>query len=491
MKRAKFDRKGLLAIRPQAWGLEFLFGEVESRAPFEMAGPTAIVTIEGPLTHHSDWWCDSYDAIRERVSGALASDAKNVLLVIDSPGGDVSGCFETARELRAMALEKGKPLVSYVEGMGCSGGYALACAGEQIAVSETAVVGSIGVVTTMLDVTKQDAMFGEKYTLIASGARKTDGNPHVATSDEAVASMQTTIDRLAELFFAWVGEARASSGLNASGARVLEAGIFVGAAAKEKHLADQVTTRSALLAELAKAPTNKTNKATPAAKKNAAKTATEAQMGWKEALREAAEGGDDEAKKCLEALEKDGDKGDEPPPSEKKEGEASEGGESKEKKAEVEPEKKGDEEPEKKAAAAVSQAIDGAIEAAVAERMKPIEIKALLDERAKVDPGMPESFRKMCMSRASVEDVKAILAATPKFHSIRNEKATQAATAGAGEQLEGAEREAMDLAMGVKAQAVQMPERLEDGSFKLHVVKPSELRDHLQKTARSAAQTGK
>lgn len=343
-RRAKFDRQGFLAIDPKCFGFDFLFFEPEAREPFETQGETAIVTIEGPLTHHADWWCDSYDGIKERVSAALASKASNVLLVIDSPGGEASGCFETSRELRAMAAEAGKPLYAYVDGMACSGGYALACAAEQIAVSDTSFVGSIGVIAQFLDVTKFDAMMGFKYTLVTSGARKADGNPHLPTSEGAVSALQKDVTSLAELFFALVTESRPSLSLDA--VRELEAGVTHGAGAVSAGLADVVTTKSALLKDLSAGKVHNGPSATTKGKP----------MGWKEEMKKAADEGDEEAKAALAALE-----------DEDKEKDAEGGEDEKKKDAEGDDEKKndedekkseGDDDEKKKEAASASGSLD-------------------------------------------------------------------------------------------------------------------------------------
>src|SRR5262245_17775725 len=74
------------------------FVPASASEPFERAcsGTVAIVRISGPLMHHRDCFFDSYDAIRARVTLALASDAHAVALLIDSPGGVVSGAFDAS-----------------------------------------------------------------------------------------------------------------------------------------------------------------------------------------------------------------------------------------------------------------------------------------------------------------------------------------------------------------------------------------------------------
>src|SRR4051812_16514999 len=103
--RHEYREQGLLALARQAWGMSF-----DARGDgslVEHRDGIAVVSIRGPLMHHSHYWCDSYDAIKERVLEALSSSPRAIVLSIDSPGGLVSGCFDTANEIRAAAAAAG------------------------------------------------------------------------------------------------------------------------------------------------------------------------------------------------------------------------------------------------------------------------------------------------------------------------------------------------------------------------------------------------
>lgn len=161
-----------------------------------------------------------------------------------------------------------------------------------------------------------------------------------------------------------------------------------------------------------------------------------------------------------------------------------------------EPEAKSEEAKRAHAIAAdkVGAAITHAVEAAVAERMRPVEIKALLDERVKKDPAMPESFRKMVLASTSLDDAKRILSATPMFPVKRASSPTQGDAAGGGPMLlpdDSPERKELDEGMGIRKQSVQMPTRNADGTLTLHAVRPTDLREHITKKAAHAAGTGK
>jgi signal peptide peptidase SppA len=326
--RSRFEKRGALAFRADF--LSFLFDVDDAKREYELRDNVAIVTIEGPLTQKSEWWWDSYEAIRGRVAAAMDSSADTIVLRIDSPGGVVCGCFETVAELQDMAARAGKKIVAYADAMAASAGYALACAATEIYLPATGFVGSIGVITTLVDEVELDRKIGLNFAVIASGERKRYGHPNVPISDAAVSNAQKQVDTLAELFFESVSAAR---GIPVAELRALEAGMLIGQQAVSARLADGVCTFEDLIGRLtsgtASAPTSARTK--------------ENEMSWKDALKKAADEGDEEAKKALGALEDDEKKDDkaESEDDEKKDDKAeSEDDEKKDDKAESEDDEK-------------------------------------------------------------------------------------------------------------------------------------------------------
>lgn len=251
-ERRAFDRGHgrMLALRPEAlesdhpragWFDDWF--EEEQQKLITRYGTAIVVHVRGPLTHHNEWFFDSYDAISQRVDMALAANPRPtaIVLALDTPGGDVSGLFELCGSIRKRCEDELIPLVSYVEGMACSAGYALACAAPVVVASPTSIVGSIGVITAIVDATGAIAANGYKVRVIKSGARKADGHPCEPMSRDAEDATQFLVDALAEQFFAHVASARPSVG-GVDGVRALEAGVVIGAHAQPIGLIDSVAT---------------------------------------------------------------------------------------------------------------------------------------------------------------------------------------------------------------------------------------------------------
>jgi signal peptide peptidase SppA len=229
-----------LAIHPSAVGAFYDAPERTKMPAFEERNGVAIVRVSGPLSQHQGRWCDSYEAILGRTREAVAARPRAILLALDTPGGDAQGCIEAGRELRASAAAAGIPLVAWTDGMTCSAGYALAAGASKIYASPSAIVGSIGTIAGLVDLTAMLASLGVRAELVTSGARKADGHPAKAISPDAIAATQRLVDTFAGMFFGWVSEARPSLSLEAI--RALEAGIFVGADALRVGLVDQIAS---------------------------------------------------------------------------------------------------------------------------------------------------------------------------------------------------------------------------------------------------------
>lgn len=220
-----------------------MMGAPKRTAPFTREGDVAVVSVEGPLAQRA-WscWCfegDGYDAILTRTQAALDDvGTRAVVLRLDSPGGEVAGCFEAVRAIRAAAVKADKPLVAYVDEMACSAAYALACACDEIVCPDTGLVGSVGVITAACDESGALALEGVKVAVITSGAAKADGHPAIPLAEDARARFQGDVDHLAAIF---ADEVSAARPLTAAAVLALDAKVFRGVPALEARLVDRVS----------------------------------------------------------------------------------------------------------------------------------------------------------------------------------------------------------------------------------------------------------
>lgn len=214
------------------------------------AGAVAVVPVAGMLTHslHAPaFGVMSYAAIRGAISQALADDGTSAVLVhLNSTGGEVQGLFALADAIREARGEK--PIVALVDEMALSAGYCIASACDKIVLaSGTAQAGSVGIVAAHFDLSQAEAQAGIKVTLIAAGARKTDGNPHAPLSAEARAEIEADVNSLHGEFVQRVASWRGLTPAQVSGQ---EAAIYRGQAAIGAGLADAIAAPDLLVAAL-------------------------------------------------------------------------------------------------------------------------------------------------------------------------------------------------------------------------------------------------
>ncbi|AQZ96636.1 S49 family peptidase [Halopseudomonas phragmitis] len=240
------DRQG----EPEA--LEARIGKpLENAHSVTVRDGIAVIPVTGPIMRYANLFT--------RISGAtstqeLATDLqvalddpkiKGIVLNIDSPGGEASGINELADMIYA-ARER-KPIKAYGGGYVASGAYWLASAAGELVVDDTALVGSIGVVTEVLI---RDAKEGEKrYTITSQNAP--NKRPDLST-EEGRAVLSKTIDSMSGVFVAKVAR-----NLGVDVERIPEmgdhGGLRVGAEAVDAGLAHRLGSLEGLITEMAKA----------------------------------------------------------------------------------------------------------------------------------------------------------------------------------------------------------------------------------------------
>lgn len=213
----------------------------------------ATVQVVGVLAHRVDMvdamsGRTSYETLAAEID-RLAADPNvaGILLEVDSPGGEAAGCFDVAARIAAAA--KAKPVVGVANQYAFSAGYAILSQADKVFVPQTGEVGSIGVVTTHMDMSAAAAQQGVRITHVHAGKHKVDGSPWMALSDEARAKLQRDVDTVYEQFCSTVEQGRGAR-LTATAAKETEADTFIGAQAVEAGLADAIGGKAEALAAL-------------------------------------------------------------------------------------------------------------------------------------------------------------------------------------------------------------------------------------------------
>ncbi|SEI42388.1 S49 family peptidase [Paraburkholderia diazotrophica] len=244
------------ALKPMAFmGGEPGALEKDLNEPYDVINGVAVIDVSGTLVQKSSYLRPysgmlGYNAIRNNFIEALSDKAvRAIALQIDSPGGEVAACFDTADLI--YQSRKIKPTLAILDESAYSAAYALASACEQITVPRTGGTGSVGVICMHVDQSKAIDKAGFAVTIIKYGDRKADGNQFNPLSKEALERYQADVDEMGEMFVQTVARNR---NLSADVVRKTQATTFLGAAGVEIGFADAVMAPDeafqSLLAEL-------------------------------------------------------------------------------------------------------------------------------------------------------------------------------------------------------------------------------------------------
>lgn len=176
-------------------------------------GAVAVIPLTGVITPRASFlsWLfgggggliDFRDAFREALGSA---DVGAIVIDVDSPGGLIDLVPETADEIRAARGEK--PIVAVANTMAASAAYWIATQADELVVTPSGDVGSVGVYMVHEDWSGWNEQQGIQPTYISAGKYKTEGNPDEPLSDEARADWQQEVDDLYAMFVDGVAAGR-------------------------------------------------------------------------------------------------------------------------------------------------------------------------------------------------------------------------------------------------------------------------------------------
>ena len=221
---------------------------------FDTATATAIIPVAGVIAKHSrmvNGISTPRGASIETLSRQLAeavddSHVESILLHIESPGGSIAGLMDFADDV--FEASKIKPVVAFADDLACSAAYWIGSQAPQFFANKSALVGSIGVYSLIMDSSKAFDKAGIKMHIIRSGANKGVGAQGVKVTDKQVGVIQGIIDAHFESFLAAIIRGRGANGPDEKQLRKLADGrLFVAAEAKSNKLIDGISTLNQVL----------------------------------------------------------------------------------------------------------------------------------------------------------------------------------------------------------------------------------------------------
>ena len=118
------------------------------------------------------------------------SRAKAIALIVNSPGGSPTQSSLIASRVRRLSDEKNLPVFCFCEDVAASGGYWLACAGDEIYANENSIIGSIGVISSGFGFYEFISKQGIERRIYTSGKEKSMLDPFKPEQKSDVARLK-------------------------------------------------------------------------------------------------------------------------------------------------------------------------------------------------------------------------------------------------------------------------------------------------------------
>ncbi|HET6839203.1 MAG TPA: S49 family peptidase [Bradyrhizobium sp.] len=151
----------------------------------------------------------SLSGVARMLERAFATkNAKAVALVINSPGGSPVQSRQIYLRIRQLAAEKSLPVLVFVEDVAASGGYMIACAGDEIFCDPSSILGSIGVVGGSFGFQGLIQKIGVERRLYTAGAHKAMLDPFLPENPDDVARVKALQREIHDVFIALVKQSR-------------------------------------------------------------------------------------------------------------------------------------------------------------------------------------------------------------------------------------------------------------------------------------------
>jgi signal peptide peptidase SppA len=151
----------------------------------------------------------SLSGVAKTLERAFATKhARAVALVINSPGGSPVQSRQIYQRIRQLAVEKKLPVLVFVEDVAASGGYMIACAGDEIFCDPSSILGSIGVVGGSFGFQELIKRIGVERRLYTAGEHKAMLDPFLPENPDDVARVKALQREIHAIFIALVKQSR-------------------------------------------------------------------------------------------------------------------------------------------------------------------------------------------------------------------------------------------------------------------------------------------
>lgn len=185
-KNNNFSHTGVLVANPTMTKLEQLLS-IFSFDRGKSQGAVAVLRLQGVIGNIGVKKGLNIEHVNKSIEKAFkTSKLRAICLIINSPGGSPVQSELIANRIIKLSEEKNIPVYSFIEDVAASGGYWLACAGDQIYASKSSIIGSIGVISSGFGFSDAIKKLGIERRVYTQGNNKSVLDPFTPEKDEDI-----------------------------------------------------------------------------------------------------------------------------------------------------------------------------------------------------------------------------------------------------------------------------------------------------------------
>ena len=169
-----------------------------------------------------------------------------VAITINSPGGSPVQSHLIYSHIRHNAKKNKKKVIVFAEDVAASGGYLIACAGDEIYANSSSIIGSIGVIYSSFGFTELIKKIGVERRVHTAGKNKSTLDPFLDEKKEDIERLKNIQLDLHKDFIDVVEKSR-SSKLKKSEVELFSGEFWSGRKAKELGLIDEIGNANQVL----------------------------------------------------------------------------------------------------------------------------------------------------------------------------------------------------------------------------------------------------
>ena len=172
-----------------------------------------------------------------------------VAITVNSPGGSPVQSHLIYKFIREQAKESKKKVIVFAEDVAASGGYLIACAGDEIYANQSSIIGSIGVIFSSFGFKDLIKKIGVERRIYTAGKNKSTLDPFIEEKPEDIERLKKIQLEIHQDFIDVVEESRKNKLNKSSGVELFSGEFWSGKKAKELGLVDDIGNINQVLKE--------------------------------------------------------------------------------------------------------------------------------------------------------------------------------------------------------------------------------------------------